>query len=73
MDKFSKYVVVRPCPIAGGTMAEGSIIDLINGCIYVNNCMMAPVYQTEIMRVINTEESRGFHYLRPKPVMYNKI
>lgn len=73
MNEFKRFEVIKTCPIAGGDIAQGTIIDIVHGCVYVNNCMMTPLYQNEIMRIISKETAQGFNYLRPKPVPYNKV
>ena len=45
IDDMEKWVVVRECPIAGGTLPINSEIQIVHGCIYYNGGLMDSFYQ----------------------------
>ena len=52
---MEKWVVVKECPIAGGTLPVNSEIHVVHGCIYFNGGLMDSFYQNEFFSLLNQE------------------
>jgi hypothetical protein len=72
MDTMEKWVVVKECPIAGGTLPVNSEIQVVHGCIYFNGGLMDTFYQNELMRLLNSERKKP-NYLRKAANIYNRL
>lgn len=72
MDTMEKWVVVKPCPIAGGTLPENSEIQVVHGCIYFNGGLMDTFYQHELAKLLDKERKRP-NFLRKASNIYNRL
>lgn len=72
INKLEKWVVVKECPIAGYTLPVNSEIHLVHGCIYYNGGLMDSFYQTEFLKLLQSERKRN-HYLRKLKNIYNQL
>lgn len=69
---MEKWVVVKECPIAGGTLPVNSEIHVVHGCIYFNGGLMDSFYQNEFFSLLNQERKRP-NYLRKMQNIYNQL
>ena len=69
---MEKWIVVKDCPIAGGTIPTNSEIQLVHGCVYFNGGLMDTFYQNEFMKLLQTERKYP-KYLRKENNIYNKL
>jgi hypothetical protein len=72
MDTMEKWVVVKECPVAGGSLPVNSEIQVVHGCIYFNGGLMDSFYQREFMALLNSERKRP-NYLRKMQNVYNQL
>lgn len=72
MNTMEKWVVVKECPIAGGTLPVNSEIHVVHGCIYFNGGLMDSFYQNEFTQLLLQERKRP-HYLRKMNNIYNQL
>ena len=72
MNTMEKWVVVKECPIAGGTLPVNSEIHVVHGCIYFNGGLMDSFYQNEFIQLLLQERKRP-HYLRKMNNIYNQL
>lgn len=72
IDEMEKWVVVKECPIAGGTLPLNSEIQIVHGCVYFNGGLMDSFYQNELMNLLVQERKRP-NYLRKMQNIYNQI
>ena len=63
VDVNEDYVVVKECPIAGGSLPINSEIHLRHGCIYYNGGLVDTFYQRELLGLLEKERKRPY-YLR---------
>ena len=71
-DIMEKWVVVKECPIAGGTLPVNSEVQVVHGCIYFNGGLMDSFYQREFMALLASERKRP-NYLRKLQNIYNQL
>ena len=69
---MEKWVVVKECPIAGGTLPVNSEIQIVHGCVYFNGGLMDSFYQNELMSLIINERKHP-KYLRKMKNIYNQL
>ena len=72
MNTMEKWVVVKECPIAGGTLPVNSEIHVVHGCIYFNGGLMDSFYQNEFMGLL-AQERKHPNYLRKMMNIYNQV
>ena len=72
INAMEKWVVVKECPIAGGTLPVNSEIHLVHGCVYFNGGLMDSFYQREFMELLNKERVKS-QYLRKLNNVYNQL
>lgn len=72
IDDMEKWVVVRECPIAGGTLPINSEIQIVHGCVYYNGGLMDTFYQHELLNLI-TKERKQPNYLKRLSNIYNQL
>jgi hypothetical protein len=72
MDSMEKWVVVKECPIAGGTLPVNSEIQIIHGCVYFNGGLMDSFYQNEFLKLLVVERKKP-NYLRKLRNVYNQL
>ena len=72
INTMEKWVVVKECPIAGGTLPVNSEIHLVHGCVYFNGGLMDSFYQREFMGLLNKERVKS-QYLRKLNNVYNQL
>ena len=72
IDEMEKWMVVKECPIAGGTLPVNSEIQIVHGCVYFNGGLMDSFYQNELMNLLAQERKRP-NYLRKMQNIYNQI
>ena len=72
VDTMEKWVVVKECPISGGSLPVNTEIHLVHGCIYVNGGLMEPFYQREFLSLLNSERKKN-NYLRKLKNIYNQL
>jgi hypothetical protein len=72
MNEMEKWVVVKECPIPGGTLPVNSEIHVVHGCIYFNGGLMDSFYQNEFFALLNKERKRP-NYLRKLQNIYNQL
>jgi hypothetical protein len=72
LDTMEKWVVVKECPIAGGTLPINSEIQVVHGCIYFNGGLMDTFYQYELNKLLDTERKRP-NFLRKMTNIYNSL
>lgn len=72
MDSMEKWVVVKECPIAGGTLPVNSEIQIVHGCVYFNGGLMDSFYQNEFLKLLVTERKKP-NYLRKLRNVYNQL
>lgn len=72
MDSMEKWVVVKECPIAGGTLPVNSEIQIIHGCVYFNGGLMDSFYQNEFLKLLVVERKKP-NYLRKLRNIYNQL
>ena len=63
INEMEKWVVVKECPIAGGTLPVNSEIQIVHGCVYFNGGLMDSFYQNEFMGLLSKERKHP-NYLR---------
>lgn len=72
MDSMEKWVVVKECPIAGGTLPVNSEIQIVHGCVYFNGGLMDSFYQNEFLKLL-VDERKKPNYLRKLRNVYNQL
>ena len=72
VDSMEKWVVVKECPIAGGTLPVNSELHIVHGCVYFNGGLMDSFYQVEFLKLIAAEKKRP-NYLRRLQNVYNQL
>ena len=72
MDSMEKWVVVKECPIAGGTLPVNSEIQIVHGCVYFNGGLMDSFYQNEFLKLLVVERKKP-NYLRKLRNVYNQL
>lgn len=72
MDSMEKWVVVKECPIAGGTLPINSEIQIVHGCVYFNGGLMDSFYQNEFLKLL-VDERKKPNYLRKLRNVYNQL
>ena len=72
VDSMEKWVVVKECPIAGGTLPVNSELHIVHGCVYFNGGLMDSFYQIELLKLIAAEKKRP-NYLRRLQNVYNQL
>lgn len=72
VDSMEKWVVVKECPIAGGTLPVNSELHIVHGCVYFNGGLMDSFYQVELLKLIAAEKKRP-NYLRRLQNVYNQL
>lgn len=72
VDSMEKWVVVKECPIAGGTLPVNSEIHIVHGCVYFNGGLMDSFYQVELLKLIAAEKKHP-NYLRKLRNVYNQL
>jgi hypothetical protein len=72
MNTMEKWVVVKECPIAGGTLPVNSEVHLVHGCIYFNGGLMDSFYQNEFLKLLETERRKP-NFLRKLKNVYNQL
>ena len=72
INSMEKWVVVKECPIAGGTLPVNSEIHVVHGCVYFNGGLMDSFYQKELMGLLVAERKRP-NYLRKLANVYNQL
>lgn len=72
VDSMEKWVVVKECPIAGGTLPVNSELHIVHGCVYFNGGLMDSFYQVELLKLIAAEKKRP-NYLRKLQNVYNQL
>lgn len=72
IDTMEKWVVVKECPIAGGSLPVDSEIHIVHGCVYFNGGLMDVFYQREFMALLASERKRP-NYLRKLKNVYNQL
>lgn len=72
MDSMEKWVVVKECPIAGGTLPVNSEIQIVHGCVYFNGGLMDSFYQNEFLKLLVVERKKP-NYLRKLRNIYNQL
>ena len=72
VDSMEKWVVVKECPIAGGTLPVNSELHIVHGCVYFNGGLMDSFYQVEFLKLIAAEKKRP-NYLRRLQIVYNQL
>ena len=72
VDSMEKWVVVKECPIAGGTLPVNSELHIVHGCVYFNGGLMDSFYQVEFLKLIAAEKKRP-NYLRRLQNDYNQL
>ena len=72
IDSMEKWVVVKECPIAGGTLPVNSELHIVHGCVYFNGGLMDSFYQVELLKLIASEKKRP-NYLRRLQNVYNQL
>ena len=72
INTMEKWVVVKECPIAGGTLPVNSEIDVVHGCVYFNGGLMDTFYQNELLHLLNSERKHP-NYLRRSNNIYNRL
>jgi hypothetical protein len=65
-------VVVKECPIAGGSLPVNSEIHIVHGCVYFNGGLMDYFYQNEFLKLLTVERKRP-NYLRKLSNIYNQL
>lgn len=72
INTMEKWVVVKECPIAGGTLPVNSEVHLVHGCVYFNGGLMDSFYQREFLALLNAERIKP-QYLRKLNNVYNQL
>ena len=72
MNTMEKWVVVKECPIAGGSLPVNSEIHIVHGCVYFNGGLMDSFYQNEFLKLLAVERKRP-NYLRKLTNIYNQL
>lgn len=72
MNSMEKWVVVKECPIAGGTLPVNSEIQIVHGCVYFNGGLMDTFYQNEFLKLLVAERKKP-NYLRKLRNVYNQL
>jgi hypothetical protein len=72
MNSMEKWVVVKECPIAGGSLPVNSEIHIVHGCVYFNGGLMDSFYQNEFLKLLSVERKRP-NYLRKLTNIYNQL
>lgn len=72
MNSMEKWVVVKECPIAGGSLPVNSEIHIVHGCVYFNGGLMDSFYQNEFLKLLTVERKRP-NYLRKLSNIYNQL
>lgn len=72
MNTMEKWVVVKECPIAGGTLPINSEVHLVHGCIYFNGGLMDSFYQNEFLKLLEAERRKP-NFLRKLKNVYNQL
>ena len=72
MDSMEKWVVVKECPIAGGSLPVNSEIHIVHGCVYFNGGLMDSFYQNEFLKLLVVERKKT-NYLRNLKNVYNQL
>lgn len=72
MGTMEKWVVVKECPIAGGSLPVNSEIHIVHGCVYFNGGLMDSFYQNEFLKLLSVERKRP-NYLRKLTNIYNQL
>lgn len=72
INTMEKWVVVKECPIAGGTLPVNSEVHLVHGCVYFNGGLMDSFYQREFLSLLNAERIKP-QYLRKLNNVYNQL
>lgn len=72
VNGMEKWVVVKECPIAGGTLPVNSEIHLVHGCVYFNGGLQDSFYQQEFLSLLDKEKKTP-KYLRRLKNLYNQL
>lgn len=72
MNTMEKWVVIKECPIAGGTLPVNSEVHVVHGCIYFNGGLMDSFYQNEFFKLLEAERKNP-RYLRKLSNIYNQL
>lgn len=72
MNSMEKWVVVKECPIAGGSLPVNSEIHIVHGCVYFNGGLMDSFYQNEFLKLLVNERKKP-NYLRKLRNVYNQL
>lgn len=72
MNSMEKWVVVKECPIAGGSLPVNSEIHIVHGCVYFNGGLMDSFYQNEFLKLL-VDERKKPNYLRKLRNVYNQL
>lgn len=72
MNTMEKWVVVKECPIAGGSLPVNSEIHIVHGCVYFNGGLMDNFYQNELFALVAAERKKP-NYLRKLSNIYNQL
>ena len=72
MNTMEKWVVVKECPIAGGTLPVNSEVHVVHGCVYFNGGLMDSFYQNEFFKLL-VQERKHPNYLRKMNNIYNQL
>lgn len=72
MNSMEKWVVVKECPIAGGSLPVNSEIHIVHGCVYFNGGLMDSFYQNEFLKLLTVERKHP-NYLRKLSNIYNQL
>lgn len=67
-----RYVFVKDWKTPNGVINAGREVYLTHGCVYLDGGMMSPYYANIFLSLINDEEKKGFNYLKPMQLIYNK-
>ena len=73
MEDIKKYLFVKPFDDGEGVVPVNADLQVVNGIVYLNDCMLTPFYQKFYKKLIDTEEKNGFKYLKPTKIIYNKV
>lgn len=72
IDTLERWVVVKNCPIAGGSLPVNSEIQVVHGCVYFNGGLLEPFYQKELMELL-TKERQKPNFLKKLTNIYNQL
>ena len=67
-----KYTFVKDWQYNGNTITKGNVIYIAHGCVYYNGGLVPPSLQGVFMNLIVLEKRKGYNYLKPEKLIYNK-